>query len=113
MFYELTVKDTTYNLRLSMKDVMYLEKLIGINPMTIFGLDPDNPIVPTNTQMISIFHAAARNYNHGISLDDACEIFQEWLRDGNSPADFIAVITELFTECGIFSTKKEDETEKN
>lgn len=118
MFYEFTVKDTTYNLRLSMKDIIYLEKLIGINPMTIFGLDPANPVVPTITQMVAVFHAAARNYNHGISFDDACEIFNDWLKEGNSPGDFLSVITELFTECGIFSAKKEsvkeeDEAEKN
>lgn len=112
MFYEFTVKDTTYNLRLSMKDVAYLEKLIGINPMTIFGLDVENPVVPTITQMVAVFHASARNYNHGISLDDSFEIFGDWLQEGHSPADFIQVITELFTECGIFA-KSKDEAEKN
>ena len=51
-------------------------------------------------------------YNHGISFDDAYDIFDAWLADGHVMTDFIAVILDIYKASGIMASTKE-KTEKN
>lgn len=97
----------TYKLRLSTRNVVLLEKQLGCNPLSIFG---NGETVPTITVMVAILHASLQQYNHGITLNDAYDIFDEYLAEGHSTVDFIPVILDIYRASGIIP---KDTEEKN
>ena len=97
----------TYKLRLSTRNIVLLEKQLGCNPLSIFG---NGDTVPTITIMVAILHAALQQYNHGITLNDAYDIFDEYIADGHTTVDFISVILEIYKASGIIP---KDTEEKN
>ena len=96
----------TYKLRLSTRNIVLLEKQIGCNPLHIFGASGDT--VPTVTVMVAVLHAALQQYNHGITLNDAYDIFDEYLAEGRSTVDFLPVILDVYKASGIIP-KETDE----
>lgn len=92
------VGNETYKLRLSTRNIVLLEKQLGCNPLNIFG---NGETVPTITVMVSVLHASLQQYNHGITLNDAYDIFDNYLADGHSAVDFIPVILEIYKASGI------------
>lgn len=103
------VGNKTYKLRLNTKNTVLLEKQIGCNPLAIFG---DGDKVPTVTAMVYVLHAALQQYNHGITLNDAYDIFDEYIAEGNSSTDFIPVMLDIYKASGIIPNDKTD-NEKN
>ena len=97
-----------YKLRLNTRAIIALEKQLGCNPLAIFG---DGNTIPTITAMVSILHASLQQYNHGITLNDAFDIFDAFLADGHAMTDFIPVIVDIYKVSGII--KNEEESEKN
>lgn len=108
MYVDFSAGNKDYKLRLSIRSTVALEKQLGVNPLMIFG---DGDTIPTITTMVNILHAALQQYNHGISLNDAYNIFEEWLNDGNTVVDFLPIIIEVYKVSGII--KQEEEAEKN
>lgn len=108
MYIDFSAGSKDYKLRLSIRATVALEKQLGVNPLMIFG---DGETIPTITTMVNILHAALQQYHHGISQNDAYDIFEAWLNDGNSITDFLPIIIELYKVSGII--KQEEEAEKN
>lgn len=108
MYVDFTAGNKDYKLRLSIRATVALEKQLGVNPLMIFE---NGDTIPTITTMVNVLHAALQQYNHGISLNDAYGIFEEWLNDGNTVVDFIPVIIDIYKVSGII--KQEEEAEKN
>lgn len=106
LFYELEINGKIYKLRLATRAVVALERQIGCSPLGIFG---KGDTIPTTTTMVYVLHAALQQYQHGITLNDAYDIFDEYLADGNTAIDFISVIVEVYKASGIIK----DENEKN
>ena len=104
MFVNFTAGDKDYKLRLSTKNVVLLEKQLGCNPISIFG---NGDTIPTITTMVTILHASLQQYNHGINLNDAYDIFDKYLADGNAATDFIPVILEIYKASGLVPDEKE------
>lgn len=98
MYQEFKVAEKEYKLRLTTRGIIALEKRIGMNPLAIFG---DGDTVPTITTMVSILHASLQTYEHGITLDDAYDIFDKWLAEGNVMTDFIKVIVDIYKASGL------------
>lgn len=109
LYYDFTAGDRDYKLRLNIRNVVALEKLLGCNPLAIFG---DGETIPTVTTMAHILHAAMQQYHHGITLDGAFDILDAWLADGHTVTDFIPVVIEIYKVSGIIKADSE-ETEKN
>lgn len=101
-----TAGNKEYKLRLSIRATVALEKQLGVNPLMIFG---EGDKMPTITAMVQVLHAALQQLNHGISLDNAYGIFEDWLADGNAITDFIPVIIDIYKVSGIIK----NDTEKN
>lgn len=97
----------TYKLKLTTRSIVLLEKQLGCNPLTIFGA---GDTVPTITVMVAILHASLQQYNHGITLNDAYDIFDSYIADGHSSVDFIPVILDIYRASGIIP---KDTEEKN
>lgn len=107
MFYNFEAGNKTYNLRLTTRSIVALEKQINCNPLMIFG---NGDTVPTISVMVSVLHSSLQQYQHGITLDAAYDIFDEYLADGHAVTDFIQVILEIYKVSGLI---KEDKNEKN
>lgn len=109
MYIDFSAGNKDYKLRLNTRNIVALEKQLGCNPISIFG---NGDTIPTITAMVVILHASLQPYNHGISLDDAYDIFDAWLNDGHAMTDFIPVILEIYKTSGIIKNDKEG-SEKN
>ena len=106
MYVDFTAGNKDYKLRLSTRNVVTLEKQLGCNPLSIFG---DGDKLPTVTEMVYVLYTSLLQYNHGISLNDAYGIFDDYLADGNSATDFIAIILEIYKVSGLIKTDEVDE----
>ena len=103
-YIDFEVGNKTYKLRLNTRNIVLLEKQLGCNPLHIFG---GGDSVPTITVMVAILHAALQQYSHGITLNDAYDIFDEYLADGHSTVDFIPVILDIYKASVIIPKDKE------
>lgn len=103
------VGNESYKLRLNTRSIVLLEKQLGCNPLSIFG---NGETVPTITVMVSVLHAALQQYNHGINLNDAYDIFDKYLEEGHSSIDFLPVILDVYRASGIIP-KDNNNNEKN
>lgn len=99
-FYDFKAGNKEYRLKLDTRNIVALEKKIGCNPLSIFG---KGDTIPTVSTMVTILHASLQAYNHGITLDNAYDIFDEYLNDGNSATDFINIIVEIYKASGIIN----------
>ena len=110
MYFDFTAGSKAYKLRLDTRATVALEKQLGCNPLSIFGTGNR---IPTVTEMVQVLHASLQKFNHGITLNDAYAIFDEYLEDGNTATDFITVIVEIYKASGIIADDKEEVEEKN
>ncbi len=105
------VGSNSYKLRLSTRNIVLLEKQLGCNPLSIFGIAGDT--IPTITTMVAVLHASLQQYNHGITMNDAYDIFDEYLAAGNATTDFIPVILDIYKASGIVPKDNKEEAGKN
>lgn len=111
MYVDFTADNKDYKLRLNTRQTVALEKQLGCNPVSIFG---NGDTIPTVTQMVNILYCALVPLNHGISLNDAYDIFDAYLEEGHSATDFIPVIINIYKVSGLIKNDDiKDETEKN
>ena len=107
MYYEFEVGNKVYKLRLTTRNVVSLEKQLGCNPLGIFG---NGETLPKVSQMVAILYCSLQQFEHGITLNDAYDIFDKYLEEGHVMTDFVSVIIEIYRVSGII---KEETTEKN
>lgn len=99
-----------YRLRLTTRNTVALEKQIGCSPLAIFG---DGDAIPQVTTMVAILNASLQSLNHGLTINDAYDIFDDWLADGHNITDFISVILDIYRVSGIIPDNSNNEEEKN
>lgn len=104
MYFDFNAGNKDYKLRLNTRNVVTLEKMIGCSPLAIFG---DGETLPTVTTMVSILFCSLQQYQHNISLNDAYDIFDEYLADGNALTDFLNVIIEVYKVSGLIKESSE------
>ena len=109
LYYDFEAGNKAYKLRINTRNTVMLEKLLGCNPLGIFG---NGDTLPKITDMVSILFASLQQYHHGITMDDAYNIFDDYVADGNSATDFINVILDVYKVSGIIKESK-GITEKN
>ena len=107
-YVDFSAGNKVYRLRLSTRNIVALEKQLGMNPLSIFG---NGDTMPTITTMVQLLNASLQQFHHGITLNDAYEIFDAFLNDGNTMTDFLPVIVEIYKVSGLI--KSEDIGEKN
>lgn len=110
MYVDFNAGNKDYKLRLNTRNIVALEKQLGCNPLSIFG---DGSRFPTITEMVAILWASLQALNHGISLNDAYDIFDAYLEE-NSATDFLPIILEIYKTSGLINNDAtEDKGEKN
>lgn len=110
MYIDFNAGNKDYKLRLNTRNTVLLEKQIECNPLSVFG---SGDKIPTLTTMVAIFHASLQAYHHNITMNDAYDIFDEWLADGHATTDFIPIILEIYKASGIIPKEKVIEDGKN
>ena len=98
MFYDFEAGNKSYRLRLNTRNIVSLEKQLGCNPLAIFG---NGDTIPTVSTMVNVLFHSMQQYNHGITLNDAFDIFDQYIDEGHSVTDFIPVILEIYKVSGI------------
>lgn len=106
LFYEFAVGNKAYKLRLNTRNIISLEKALGCNPIGIFGAGDR---VPTITEMVTVLHQSLQQFEHGLTLEDAYDIFDAYIAEGHSATDFIVVIVEIYKTSGIIKDNKKSE----
>ena len=106
MYVDFCAGNKDYKLRLNTRNIVSLEKQLGCNPLGIFGMDGNT--IPTITQMVVILHNSLQQFHHGITLEEAYGVFDEWLMDGHVSTDFLTIILDIYKVSGIIKN-----TEKN
>lgn len=105
-YVEFSANNKTYKLRLTTRNTISLEKSLGCNPVAIFG---SGDTIPTITVMVRILHASLQALEHGISLDDAYDIFDAWLDEDHVMTDFISIIIDIYKASGIIKQDSKEE----
>lgn len=108
MYVEFNAGNKEYKLRLNTRNIVALEKQLGRNPLSIFGNGEE---IPTITTMVAVLHASLQHYHHGISMNDAYDIFDAYLNDGNGMTDFLPIIVEIYKTSGLI--RESADAEKN
>lgn len=98
LYVDFSAGNKDYKLRLNTRNVVALEKAVGCNPLAIFG---NGETLPTITIMVNVLHASLQQYHHGVSMNDAYEIFDAYLDEGHSITDFIKVIIDIYRTSGL------------
>lgn len=99
LYVDFTAGNKDYKLRLNTRNIVALEKALGYNPVLIFGMNGEK--IPSITEMVTILYTSLQQFNHGISLEDTYEIFDEYLADGHAATDFTTVILDVYKVSGI------------
>ena len=110
MFYDFEAGNKSYRLRLNTRSIVSLEKQLVCNPLAIFG---NGDTIPTVSTMVSVLFHSMQQYNHGITLNDAYDVFDAYLDEGHSVTDFISIILEVYKVSGIIREGAKDAGEKN
>lgn len=111
MYVDFTAGGKDYKLRINTRNIVTLEKQLGCNPLSVFG---DGNKLPTVTEMVNILYNSLQALNHGITLNDAYDIFDAYLADGHVATDFIYVIIDIYKVSGLMSNDSQaEEDEKN
>lgn len=103
MYVDFKAGGKEYKLRLDTRSTITLEKQIGCNPLAIFGNGDEMPQITT---LVQVLYCSLLPLNHGIGLENAYNIFDEYLADGNSATDFLSVVIDVFKVSGLIKSDK-------
>ena len=103
MYVDFNAGGKDYKLRLNTRNVVTLEKQLGCNPLAIFG---DGDTMPTITTLVQVLYCSLLQLNHGVTLEDAYNIFDEYLEDGHSATEFLSVVINIFKVSGLIKADK-------
>ena len=105
MYHDFEAGGKEYKLRISTRNVVMLEKQLGCNPLMIFTEGE----MPTITAMLQVLHASLQDMHHGMTMDKVYGIWDEYIADGHTPADFLAVMVEVYKVSGLIASGEVEE----
>ena len=108
LFTNITIKGNEYKLRLDARSSVSLERKLGKSPLDVL-VEASEGSIPKLEDLIEIFAASLSKYNHGMTVEKAYDLYDDFLEDGNAFTDFIPVVIEIFKCSGYF--KMEDNAE--
>lgn len=110
-FTVLKVGDKEYKLRITGASVVEMEKKMGKNPLNAL-LDATNGRLPLMTDLFTMLWGALLPYNSGLSYSDACDVYTDYVDNGGTLDEFLAILVKVFEDSGFIKTS-EDTPEKN
>ena len=103
-FIKLDIKNKKYDLRITTRDIVNLEDELGYNPLKIFANLKVNDTVPIKS-LVLVFQYAVSTKNKAYTIDEAYDLFDEWIACGHSYAEFVNIVIDLFKESGLIQVK--------
>lgn len=92
-------------LRLGSRDCINLEKRLGTNPLNIF-MELSEGGLPRLEPMITILHASAQKYQHGLTEDKFFDMYDDFVDNGGSLTQLIPAVLEVFKVSGFFNEEE-------
>lgn len=99
-----------YRLRLNTRNLVRLEQTLNENPLPAILKYLGKDEIPPVEMMVKILHASLLAHNPEITMDQAYDVFDEWLDDGHIIAEFLPIIIQIYRHAGLIEKEK---TEKN
>lgn len=99
MFTNLTVKGETYNLRLTTKTSIQLEKALGFNPLNLLYAMSEGQI-PKLSDCLILLQYMLQSMNHGFNAEKTMELYDDYIEDGHNMLDLIPIFVEVFENSG-------------
>ena len=106
MFVDFNAGGKEYKLRLNTRNTITLEKQLGCNPLAIFG---DGETMPQITTLVQVLYCSLLQLNHGVTLENAYDIFDDYLNDGHTATEFLSVVINIFKVSGLIKADKVNE----
>ena len=107
------VGEKTYELKLTTRGVVKLEKAIKKNPVSMFINGEEARVPNIEEGIITLYFALQPNHGAEVrNVDAVYDIYDEYVENGGTFIDLMAIIVDLFRECGIMP-KEEEQLEKN
>ena len=93
-----------YNLRLSLLDVVQLERLLGESPLNILQKAATERTFRINTEdLIYILYVSLQSGETNYTIDDAYDIFDDYIDNVGDIGSFLNTLVSLFTDMGFIS----------
>lgn len=101
MYKIMTIGNKDYKLKLSIRGCIDLEKKLGTNPLNVFiRIQANNNELPSMNELMLILHAMLQPYEHGISIDDTYDLYEQWMDEGHGLIDLMNLFTEVLEVSG-------------
>lgn len=105
---KITIKNKEYELKLTTRGMVDLEKQLGANPLQVLSnWNEDN--LPTFNHIALFLWAMLQKFNHGITINDSYDLIDDYIADGHNIYDFIPTFVEVLQDGG-FIPKVEEES---
>lgn len=111
LFHIIKIGDKEYKCSLTMKSLVAAEKRIGENPLNMLMAVSDGGL-PSFEKMMILFHESLQKYQHSITMDEAYDLYDSYVADGNSFAEFMAELINIFKASGIIQEDKKSKKGK-
>lgn len=107
-YIEFKIGDTSYDLKLTTRNLVKLERALGSNPLSIF-MGIENNELPTLTQVsFVLYYALQAKYSADFTnMDKVYDLYDEYIDNGGSLTELIPVLVELYQASGILPKDKE------
>ena len=116
MFYtQLRIDDYhIYKLRLTLIDVVQLERLLGESPLNILYEATQGYNFNLEDLIMILYTALLQDGDKKYSIDDAYDIFDDYIENVGDVGSFFLVLLKLFEDMGFISNDNDEEdTEQN
>lgn len=93
-----------YNLRLTLLDVVQLERLLGESPLDILQKAAMTQGFGVNMEdLVYILYVSLQGGEINYTIDDAYDIFDDYIDNAGDVGSFLNVLVKLFTDMGFIS----------
>ena len=99
------IEGREYRCKITTKALVVLESKLGVNPVMLFAQEG---VIPKLTDLMFVFHASLQAYEHGISLNDAYDLYDKYIEEGHSLNDFIPELVKIMQVSGLIALKGEE-----
>lgn len=104
-----TVGEEEYKLKLKTSSVCALEEKLGTSLINAMG----NGGMPSLSVMLTITHAAMKDYNSNIKRKDVDDLFDKYIEDGGSQLEFFSkTFMDIYQVSGFFTEAQAEQMEK-
>lgn len=105
------VGEEEYKLKLKASTICDLEEKIKMSLMDVLGTARTMPALSI---MLTITHAAMKDWNSGIKRKDVDDLFDKYVDDGGSQLEFFStVFMDIYNVSGFFTESQAEMMEEN